>query len=643
MRVGAILLVLVLCASFAWGNGEVEVSKKIIDESSFANLEDVIAEHFHLKLNIDFEKRIFTGVQRIKLRTQILLVNTVYLDIEDLKIFNVTSPNGNVLKFEVENPNPNIGQRLKVTIPTKWFEYESFELIIHYETSPNASAVNWLTKEQTSGKKLPFMYTICQSIHARSIAPLQDTPAVKTTYKMEITTPTDIVVRGSGNITHEYIDEEFRHTTIVMNTPVQSYLISLAAGNLIEKQLGVRTFVVAEPEVIYQASIEFSDLEQFLIRAETYLTPYSWEVFRIMVMPPSFPIRGMDNPLMTFVSPTTVVGDKSSVDVVIREICHAWFGNSITNINWSHFWLNEGFSAYVERKVLAYLYGESAAKNYAKIQNDTMFFDIVDIGYSSNFTSLNPQFKGSHPDGYMTSIPYEKGFQFLSYLEKLISHDKMREFILSYVKKFQGKSISTNDFTSHFTGFILENYDSAGAEKILKKIDFDKWINGTGLAPERLDFDTVQYRDTIDLAESFMKKAPDAAAKAKYDKLPVPLKGLFYSHFLKNMSRVPKDVAQLIDTTLGASKEVNAEVSHKWLQVAVKSGLMPSPFDAAKAFVTRFGRTNMVAPIYQAMAGVDAVKAREIYSSVKDFYHPITRKAIEGVIRSSEIEIQYSE
>ena len=547
------------------------------------------------------------------------------------------------MKFEIENPNPKIGQRLKITVPAKWFEYVSFELIINYETSPNASAVNWLTKEQTAGKKLPFMYTICQSIHARSIVPLQDTPAVKTTYKLEISSPTDIVVRGSGNVTHEFIDEEFRHTTIVMNTPIQSYLISLAAGNLIEKQLDKRTFLMTEPESMEKASTEFKDLEQFLIRAEVYLTPYSWEVYRIMVMPPSFPIRGMDNPLMTFVSPTTVVGDKSSIDVVIREICHAWFGNSITNINWNNFWLNEGFSAYVERKILAYYYGDSVAKNYAKIQNDTMFFDIVDVGSDSNFTSLNPQFNGNHPDGYMTTIPYEKGFQFLMYLEKLTSPEKMKAFLISYIKKFQGKSITTNDFKSHFIGFIMENYDAAGAEKILSKIDFEKWINGTGLAPERLDFETVQYRDTIDLAESFIKNAIDPSAKAKYDKLPIPLKGLFYSHFLKNMSRVSKDIAGLVDATLSASKEINPELSHKWLQIAIKSGLMPSPFDPAKDFVTRFGRTNMVAPIYQAMVGVDADKTRAIYNSNKDFYHPITRKAIEGVIRSSTVEILYSE
>ena len=320
MKAGAIVLAIVLFTSIAYGYGMNQLEGSNIDESSFANIHEVKVEHFDLKLNVDFNKQIFIGQQKLKLRTQAFNVNTVDLDIEDLKILNVTDTSGKPMKFVIENPNPRIGQRLKITVPAKWFEYVTFELVIDYETSNTASAVNWLTKEQTSGKKLPYMYTIWQSIHARSIAPLQDTPAIKTTYKIEILTPTDIVVRGSGNVTHEYIDEEYRHTTIVMKTPIQSYFISLAAGNLIEKQLDKRTYLVTEPEDMERASKEFKDLEQFLMRAESYLTPYTWDVYRILVMPPSFPIRGMDNPLMTFVSPTAVVGDTPKPQVVVAQL-----------------------------------------------------------------------------------------------------------------------------------------------------------------------------------------------------------------------------------------------------------------------------------------------------------------------------------
>ena len=603
-----------------------------LDESSFANIDEVKVEHFDLKLNIDFNSKIFVGTQQLTFRTQEFNVKTIYLDIEDLKIKNVTDSSETIMPFEIENPNPKIGQRLKITIPAKWIIYETFTLNIDYETSPTASAVTWLTKEQTSGKRQPYMYTQSESIHARSIAPLQDTPAIKATYTLDISTPIDIVVRASGNVTHEFIDEEFRHTNIEMNIPIQSYLFAMAAGSLVEKQIGARTYVITEPEDIEKAANEFSDLEQFLTRAETYLSPYIWGVYKIIVLPPSFPFGGMENPLLTFVSPTIVVGDKSSVDVAVHEICHSWFGNTITNINWSHFWLNEGFTTFAERKVDTFFFGESASKISAKLENETMYYNMVDLGMDSNYTSLNPQMNGNHPDASMTSVPYEKGYQFLTYLEKLITADKMQEFLRTYIKKFQGKSIKTDEFKSHFTGFVMTTFDSQTSQKILSLIDFNKWINGTGLPPVRIDLETIQYRDTIALADSFLANSPDPQAKDKYSKLSVNLKGLFYSHFLNNMGRVTKEIIASVEATLTSSAEINPEVIYRWLQVAIKSGFMASPFDSANNFVSKYGRMKMIIPVYQAMVAVDAAKAKEIYAAHKDFYHPIARQQIESIL-----------
>ena len=243
-----ILTVAVLMTTMAFEmDGKRGVGRAFEDESTFSNINEIRTEHFDLNLDIDFENKVYHGLQSLTMRTQTFGVNNVKLDIKDLKIFNVTDYYGYPLNFNIYNPNPELGQVLNITIPREWFPYETYRINITYDTSPNAGAVTWMNKEQTAGKKLPYMYTQWQSIYCRSIVPVQDTPAVKATYNLHITSPQDIVVRASGNITHEYIDEEKRHTLFEMNIPVQSYLLALAAGNIVEAQVGPRTFVLQYP------------------------------------------------------------------------------------------------------------------------------------------------------------------------------------------------------------------------------------------------------------------------------------------------------------------------------------------------------------------------------------------------------------
>ena len=340
-----ILTVIVFLSAHAIQTGNSRsVGRTYEDESSFSNFNEIRTEHFDLNLDIDFERKVYHGLQSLTMRTQTFGVNNVKLDIKDLTIFNVTDYYGYPLNYNVYNPNPELGQVLNITIPREWFPYETYRINITYDTSPNAGAVTWMTKEQTAGKKLPYMYTQCQSIYCRTIVPVQDTPAIKSTYNLHITSPQDIVVRASGNVTHEYIDEEKRHTLFEMNIPIQSYLLALAAGNIVEAQVGPRTFVLSEPEWIEKVKAELANLETALVTAENYFTPYVWGIYKVLILPPSFPFGGMENPLLTFMSPTHIVGDNSSFSVFVHEINHSWFGNLVTNENWSHFWLNEGMT-----------------------------------------------------------------------------------------------------------------------------------------------------------------------------------------------------------------------------------------------------------------------------------------------------------
>jgi len=287
------------------------------------------------------------------------LLNTIWLDISDINVINVTDGQSADFDFSIiKDINPRVGHRLEIKIPTVVLANSNVVLQIHYITSTKASAVTWLTPEQTAGKKLPYVYTQCQTIHWRSIAPLQDTSSIKATYSIYVISPKEIIVRASGNITDEYVHQHKRHTKFSMSIPVQSYLMAIAGGNLVERRIVDRTYVITEPELIDKAERTLADLEKALEIAEEYLTPYIWGVYKVLFLPPSFPYGGMENPLLTFATSVMIIEDKSAFEIFVHELSHSWFGNLVTNKNMSDFWLNEGFTVFLERKIDSVLYGK---------------------------------------------------------------------------------------------------------------------------------------------------------------------------------------------------------------------------------------------------------------------------------------------
>lgn len=231
-----------------------------------------------------------------------------------------------------------------------------------------------------------------------------------------------------------------------MKIPVESYLLAFAGGNLVEQRLGPRTAIITEPELVDKAMSELADLEHALAVEEAYLTAYVWGSYKILLLPPSFPYGGMENPLLTFANSALVSGDKSAFPMFVHELSHSWFGNLVTNENWSNFWLNEGFTVFAERKTDAILYGVDSTKVAAKLGNSSMYMDMVNFGLDSNYTSLHPMLNGNHPDSSISGIPYEKGYQFLFYLESLVGEKNFQTFIQSYVNTFIMKSIDVDDF-----------------------------------------------------------------------------------------------------------------------------------------------------------------------------------------------------
>uniref|UniRef100_A0A1B0DBY0 Uncharacterized protein n=1 Tax=Phlebotomus papatasi TaxID=29031 RepID=A0A1B0DBY0_PHLPP len=369
-----------------------------VDPSSYANADEVVTTHVHLDWRVDFARSVIAGSAEISLKIVASQIDQILLDVSDLKIDSVK----------------NIGSKLTIYLPT--MTTGQINLLIDYETSPKASGLLWLSKEQTSGKNHPFLFSQCQSIHARSLMPCQDTPAVKFTYSATVHHPEALVALMSAIET----DKKRGVTCFEQTVPIPSYLLAIVVGDLVSEDLSPITRVWAEREIVHEAAQEFSETSTFLEKAIEICGPYVWKRYDVLVMPPSFPFGGMENPCLTFVTPTVIAGDKSLVSVVAHEISHSWTGNLVTNKTYEHFWLNEGFTVFVEDKILGEMYGKNFRDFHSFLGlgelKDCMNVQLKD---KPDLQKLVIDLTNLSPDDAFSTVPYMKGSTFLRYLENL--------------------------------------------------------------------------------------------------------------------------------------------------------------------------------------------------------------------------------
>jgi leukotriene-A4 hydrolase len=296
-------------------------------------------------------------------------------------------------------------------------------------TNKDAKAMSWMNEDQTATKVLKYLFTQCEPIYCRSVAPLQDTPSIKSTYQANVTVKDPYVVKMSGKELPKTPNAFTNSTTyhFYQNTKIPSYLLAIAVGNLAEKKIGdqySRSSVISEPGAQYldRYADELSELDDLLNATEAWMTPYIWEKYTILILPPSFPFGGMENPLLTFASPTIIVGDKSQVYVATHEIAHSWTGNDVTCRDWSNLWLNEGFTVFEERKVSEEKHDPDFALREAQLGNVSLWIDMQNFGLNNSYSALYPVMNGANPDDSFSNVPYEKGFQFITYLESLMKN-----------------------------------------------------------------------------------------------------------------------------------------------------------------------------------------------------------------------------
>jgi leukotriene-A4 hydrolase len=408
------------------------------DPHSYADDTQPQTRSFALRARVDFETR--TLAADVTLVFDSPACGTLDLDTRELAIERVEDAAGEELPFVMHGAEPILGRRLEIQIarPTATVR-------ITYRTSPGASALQWLAPAQTAGGAEPYVFSQCQAIHARSIIPLQDTPRLRVRYTAELTVPRRLraVMAASERGRDEQGDTAIHR--FEMPQPIPPYLVAFAVGDLVSRELSWRCRVWAEPAVVAAAAHEFADVESMISAAEALFGPYDWERFDILTMPPSFPYGGMENPRLTFLTPTIIAGDRSLVSVVAHELAHSWTGNLVTNANAEHFWLNEGFTVYAERRIVEAVYGAEVATLHAALGRRELDESLERFTTRPQLTRLRTELRGVDPDDAFSRVPYEKGYLLLCAIEAAVGRDAFSRWLRSYLGAFRFGALTTED------------------------------------------------------------------------------------------------------------------------------------------------------------------------------------------------------
>ncbi|XP_065829213.1 leukotriene A-4 hydrolase-like [Oscarella lobularis] len=594
------------------------------DPNSFAQPKVYLCTHIHLDLEANFGTKTLDG------HVELIVVNkeagnhTLVLDTNKLDIRSVIDcKNDKNLEYVLDEPVGTYGRALKITL-LKHSSQEGAEtkIRINYATTPASLAVQWLTPEQTAGKRYPYLFTQCQSIMARSMFPCQDTPSVKITYTATITVPEELTALMSA-----VAQEKQKHSScqgknvcsFEQKVPIPSYLIALAVGDVESRDIGPRTRVWSEKEVVDQAAYEFADTEKMLVAAEEMLGPYVWGRYDLLVLPPSFPFGGMENPCLTFVTPTLLAGDRSLANVVAHEAAHSWTGNLVTNYNWEHFWMNEGFTVYFERRILGALYDEET-RQFAFVGGwNTLQSEVNRLGSTNPFTCLVTELEGEDPDETFSSIPYEKGSAFLYYLETLVGgRDKFQSFLYAYIQKFEYGTVTTHQWRD----FLFEYYKDDLS--IFDPVDWNAWLHKPGMPVVHPKYDT-----TLSDACTALRKRWVAAQESDYPNFSMDdIKDFSAGQTIEFLSQLlledpfPLGKVQAMQTAYNFNATKNSEIRFQWLRMCTRSEWEES-FPLTVTFITSQGRGKFVNPLYRDLYACpkSSLLAVDTFLANEDFYH----------------------
>jgi aminopeptidase N len=607
-----------------------------LDYHSFANVEQFRVTRLELDLRVDPYFKTLRGVVGLQIKRLDPNATQLVLDTRDLNISDVSVKAQDVLgataktettwvdrPFHLEKKDPILGQALVIDVPPS--TRSTLLVRIDYETSPTASALQWVT----GGKHRGFFYTQSEPIGARSWIPLQDTPQVRVTYKAIIHTPLDVIaVMGAksdpSNSKHHGV------FTFDMPEAIPSYLIALAVGDLEFKSTGPRTGVYAEKAVIKQAAKEFADTEAMIETTEKLFGPYRWERYDILVLPPSFPVGGMENPRLTFITPTVIAGDKSLVSVIAHELAHSWSGNLVSNATWRDLWLNEGFTDYIESRIVGAVYGEKREMMERVLGLHALQANLATLKPADQVLAID--LRGRDPDEVFSDVPYEKGRLFLSFLDAKFGRDRFDAFLRGYFDHFAFKSISTEQFVAYLQDNLLDRFPG-----IVTRDEVTAWVSAPGIPsdavlPTSTEFAPVDEARTAWLGGTLPSKKLKAASA-----------GWAAQQWLYFLDDMPPALttAQMadLDQTFGFTKTENAEIGHSWFLLVIRNRYQPA-YAKLEEYLQTIGRRKLITPLYVELmkTPAGAAQAKRVYALARPGYHPETVAVLDRVVNADSGE-----
>ncbi|KAM3303239.1 leucine aminopeptidase [Capsicum chacoense] len=606
-----------------------------VDPHSFADSAHPFTTHISLTLYFDFPSSTISSATLLSLPSP--YSGPLTLDTRSLSVSSVLDPLSlSQLPFSLSpsQPDPILGQSLTISLSNQT------QVLILSQTSPLSSALQWLSPPQTFNKTHPFVYTQCQSIHARSIFPCQDTPAARVKYSAKLNIPRQLsavmaarhVERRSPLLSEAqgvcedsvWCGDDRMVEEFVMEQPIPPYLFAFAVGELGFREMGPRTRVYAEavPEVLDAAATEFAGTEEMIQVGERLFGPYDWERFDLLVLPPSFPYGGMENPRMVFLTPTVIKGDASGAQVVAHELAHSWTGNLITNKNNDHFWLNEGFTTYAERRIVEAVQGEDIAALNIGIGWRGLVEEMERFKDNMEFTKLKTNQAGVDPDDVYSQVPYEKGFQFLWRIERQIGRPAFDDFLKKYIATFKFQSIDTDMFL---------NFLKANIPGIENEIDLKLWTEGTGIPPDAMEPVSNIYSKIVSLANAFNQgRMPREDEVADW-------KGQEWELYLENLPKsVEASQVTALDARYRLSESKDYEVRVAFLQLAI-SARCRDYYGVVEKTLKEVGRMKYLRPLYTTLvqgAGKEEEKvfARRVFTEACDCYHPIAQGVAEAIL-----------
>jgi aminopeptidase N len=581
-----------------------------VDHHSCARPAEVQSTHLDLDLTLDFvtHRAAGTATHRLNRRDP---TAPLWLDTDGLEIEVVTDQRGRRLRFELAAETPQLGRPLRIDLGQ-----DTEQVVVRYRTAADAEAMQWLGPEQTNGGTKPFLFTQGQAILTRSWIPLQDSPAVRITWGAIVHAPADLEVvmsasaRGGGNGT----------TTFRMGEAVPPYLIALACGDLQRRELSPRCAVWAEPAMVDAAAQEFSDLEAMVKACERLFGPYRWGRYDVLVLPPSFPFGGMENPCLTFATPTILAGDKSLVSLLAHELAHSWSGNLVTNATWRDFWLNEGFTVYLENRIMEQVFGAGRAAMEIALGMGELRAELAELPAQDQV--LHVDLQGRNPDDGMTQVPYQKGAALLRRLEQLFGRERLDAFLRSWFDGHAFTSVTTHTFVAFLQRELLASDPTAAA-----KLDLAAWLTAPGLpadAPESLS----ELFAAVD--QALAQFAADEDARALPAKTWVTQQWL---RFLAGLRQPTFSQLVALDSAFGLTRGTNSEVLCAWLCLCARHGYRPAD-RRIELFLTTVGRRKFVKPLFEALlARPDGrVQALAIYRKARPRYHAVTVRTLDSLL-----------